>query len=197
MTDVKIGTRVERAGAAILKKEKSMTKPICTVMVGLPATGKSTLIEVMYKPDTWIYSTDMYIDTVAEDNGITYNQAFESNIKAATEFNEQKLNSMIKLSKDIIWDQTNLGVSKRRKIINRMKQAGYRVRCVCIVTPEAGHISDLKDWKYRLQNRPGKTIPNEVISNMMENFVIPTIEEGFDMITFYNMYGAFIGCSFE
>ena len=53
-------------------------------MVGLPATGKSTLIEGMYKPDTWIYSTDMYIESMAEDNGITYNEAFESNIKAAT-----------------------------------------------------------------------------------------------------------------
>lgn len=61
-----------------------MAKPICYVMVGLPATGKSTLIEGMYKPDTWIYSTDMYIESMAEDNGITYNEAFESNIKAAT-----------------------------------------------------------------------------------------------------------------
>jgi predicted kinase len=173
-----------------------MSEPICYVMVGLPATGKSTLIQGMYKLDAWIYSTDMYIDTVAEDNGITYDEAFASNIKSAIEFNEQKLNSMMKLRKDIIWDQTNLGVGKRRKIINRMKQAGYQVRCLCIVPPEAGHFSDLKDWKYRLQGRPGKTIPNEVISNMMENFVMPTIEEGFDMITFYSMHGALLGIEY-
>lgn len=166
--------------------------PTCTVMVGLPATGKSTLIQRMISEDTWIYSTDMYIDTVAEDNGITYNEAFSSNIKAATEFNEQKLNSMIKLRKDVIWDQTNLGVGKRRKIINRMRQAGYEVNCVCIVPPEAGHISDQKDWMYRLQNRPGKNIPNEVIANMMENFVLPTADEGFDRIEFYNMHGALL-----
>lgn len=174
-----------------------MPKPICTVMVGLPAMGKSTLIDGMYKDsETWIYSTDMFIEAVAEDNGITYDEAFASNIKAAGEFNEQKLNSMIKLSKDIIWDQTNLGVGKRRKIINRMKQAGYDVHCVFIVPPEAGHLDDLKVWKYRLQNRPGKTIPNEIISNMMENLVTPTIEEGFDMITFYNMHGALIAIDY-
>lgn len=166
-----------------------MDNPICTVMVGLPALGKSTLIEKMKTSDTWIYSTDMYIDVVAEDNGITYSEAFASNIKAATEFNEQKLKTMIKLGKDIIWDQTNLGLNKRRKIINRMKEAGYQVNCICLLHPEAGHLDDLKAWKYRLNNRPGKVIPNHVLSNMMETFVVPTLGEGFDSITYCNMYG--------
>lgn len=173
-----------------------MSEPICYVMVGLPATGKSTLIKGMYKPDTWIYSTDMYIESMAEDNGITYNEAFESNIKAATEFNETKLNTMMGLQKDIIWDQTNLGVKKRKKIINRMKQAGYQVRCECIMPPEPAHISDQKDWKYRLENRPGKTIPNFVLTNMIETYTLPTIDEGFDMITFYNMHGALLAIDY-
>lgn len=173
-----------------------MSKPICTVMVGLPAMGKSTLIKGMFTPDTWIYSTDMYIEQVAEDNRITYNEAFESNIKAATEFNERKLDTMITLRKDIIWDQTNLGVGKRRKIINRMRQAGYQVRCDCIVPPEAGHFDDLKVWKRRLENRPGKTIPQHVLSNMWESYAEPTIEEGFDMITYYNMHGALIAIDY-
>jgi len=173
-----------------------MNEPVCTVMVGLPAMGKSTLIKDMHEPDTWIYSTDMYIEQIAEDNGITYDEAFESNIKAATEFNERKLKTMIVLGKDVIFDQTNLGVNKRRKIINRMKQAGYQVRCVCIMPPEPGHFDDLKAWKYRLQNRPGKTIPQHVISNMWESYVEPTIDEGFDMITFYNMHGALISVDY-
>lgn len=174
-----------------------MSKPVCIVMVGLPAMGKSTLIEGMYKPDSWIYSTDMYIDQVAEDHGITYNEAFESNIKAATEFNERKLKTMMDLRKDIIWDQTNLGVGKRRKIINRMKQAGYDVSCCCIVPPEAGHFDDLKVWKQRLQNRPGKTIPDHVLSNMWESYVEPSLEEGFDDIIYYSMHGALIGMNFK
>lgn len=172
-----------------------MSEPICTVMVGLPATGKSTFIEGMYKPDTWIYSTDMYIESIAEDNGITYNEAFESNIKAATEFNEQKLKTMTDLGKDIIWDQTNLGARKRRKIINRMKQAGYSVRCTCIVPPETALMK--QRWLERIENRPGKLIPQHVLANMMENYVEPTLEEGFDMISYYNMYGALLGVDYE
>lgn len=169
-----------------------MSEPICTVMVGLPALGKSTIIESMYYPDIWIYSTDMYIEAVAEDNGITYSEAFESNIKAATEFNERKLQTMINLRKDIIWDQTNLGVRKRQKIIRRMKQAGYRVCCICIIPPEAGWLDDQKAWAHRLRSREGKTIPQAVLSNMIESFVEPTIEEGFDMIYWYSMHGALL-----
>ncbi len=161
--------------------------PTCTVMVGLPATGKSTLIQRMISEDTWIYSTDMYIDTVAEDNGITYNEAFSLNIKAATEFNERKLNSIVTLRKDVIWDQTNLGVGKRRKIINRMRNAGYRVECECILLP-AGD-SQWEDWQHRMASRPGKTIPDHVIESMMDSFVRPTVEEGFDAVRCYDMYG--------
>jgi predicted kinase len=166
-----------------------VVKPICTVMVGLPALGKSTFIEKIRDSETWIYSTDMFIDAVAEDNGITYSEAFASNIQAATEFNEQKLETMIKLGKDIVFDQTNLGLKKRRKIINRMKAAGYQVNCICLLHPEAGHLDDLKAWKYRLNNRPGKVIPNHVLANMMETFVVPTLDEGFDKITYYSMHG--------
>ena len=166
-----------------------MTNPICTVMVGLPALGKSTFIQKLKTDDNWIYSTDMYIDAVAEDHGITYSEAFETNIQAATRFNEQKLESMVRLKKDIIFDQTNLGLGKRRKIINRMRQAGYTVNCICLLQPEAGWLDDQKVWQHRLNNRPGKVIPNHVIANMLESFVVPTIEEGFDSIKYYNMYG--------
>ena len=170
-----------------------MSKPICTVMVGLPGLGKSTLIEGMYKPDTFIYSTDSLLEEWAAEEGKTYNEVFSELIGDATGAMNSALDVAIRERLDVVWDQTNLGVGKRRKIINRMKQAGYQVRCDCIVPPEEGHFSDLKDWKYRLQNRPGKTIPNEVLSNMYKSFVMPTIEEGFDMITFYNMHGALLG----
>ena len=163
--------------------------PTVYVLVGLPALGKSTFIQAMKTDENWIYSTDMFIDAVAEDNGITYSEAFASNIQSATAFNEQKLQTMIRLRRDVIWDQTNLGVGKRRKIINRMKQAGYNVNCICLLAPEPGQIDDQKAWAWRLNNRPGKVIPTHVIANMIECFVVPTADEGFDEIRYYNMHG--------
>jgi len=176
-----------------------MSKPVCTVMVGLPAMGKSTLANFdlgvynQIEMPVFVYSTDHYIENIAEMRGLTYDDVFAETIKEATEMCNDGLDSAIADGLDVVWDQTNLGVSKRRKIINRMRQAGYQVCCVCIVPPEEGHFDDLKVWKRRLENRPGKTIPNEVLTNMHRSFIIPTIAEGFDMITFYNMNGALIG----
>ena len=173
-----------------------MTEPICYVMVGMPALGKSYFVEKLsdqiFKDgrEVWIYSTDMYIDAVAEESGMTYNQAFEANIKAATDFNNRRLTDILSLAKtDIIWDQTNLGVGKRKRIINRMKDAGYRVECLCITPPEVGHFDDLKVWKTRLNSREGKVIPPQVLGSMIDSYVKPTMEEGFDDVKYYNMYG--------
>ena len=176
-----------------------MSKPICTVMVGLPGTGKSTLVEkerAIYAGidmPVFVYSTDNLIEEWAAGQGWSYDFAFAKYIDKATSEMNRLLDTAIREGMDIVWDQTNLGVKKRSKIINRMRQAGYQVRCVCVVPPEAGHISDLKDLKHRLANRPGKTIPDDVLTNMYRSFTMPTQDEGFDMITFYNMHGALIG----
>lgn len=179
-----------------------MSQPICTVMVGLPGLGKSTLVDSQRKVyeridmDVFVYSTDNYIEDAAKHFGVTYNEAFEDNIKGATESMNALLDSAIKERQDVIFDQTNLGVGKRRKIINRMKQAGYQVRCECIVPPESDYDGTKENWVERLANRQGKTIPQNVLTNMIDSFIMPTTEEGFDMITFYDMHGALIGIDY-
>jgi predicted kinase len=176
-----------------------MSEPVCTVMVGLPATGKSTLVifqELLYEKinqPLFVYSTDAILERIADQLGKTYDDVFKKHIKSATAEADIDLAYAVEERQDIIWDQTNLGVGKRRKIINRMRQAGYQVRCDCIVPPEAGWLDDQKTWARRLANRPGKTIPQNILTNMIESFTVPSVEEGFDMITFYNMHGALIG----
>lgn len=180
-----------------------MIKPICTVMVGLPAMGKSTLVDsyckignALLNMDVFVYSTDNYIEQQARALSKTYDEVFEDYVGKATTRMNSLLDVAIKDKIDIMWDQTNLGVGKRRKIINRMKQAGYQVRCECIVPPEPGWLDDQKAWANRLANRAGKTIPQNILTNMIESFTIPVIEEGFDMITFYNMHGALLGIDY-
>ena len=179
-----------------------MSKPICTVMVGLPGLGKTTLVDRDRKVysninlDLFVYSTDDYIEQQAKALNKTYNDVFEDYIGKATARMNALLDVAIKDNIDIIWDQTNLSVNKRRKIINRMKQAGYRVGCACVVPPEAGWLDDQKVWARRLANRPGKTIPQNILTNMIESFTVPTIEEGFDVIDIYNMHSILLSIDY-
>jgi len=169
-----------------------MAKPICYVMVGLPGLGKTTHIDGMYKLDAFVYSTDRFIEDAARHFGITYDEAFEHNIKAATDSMNAMLDVAIKERSDIVWDQSNLSVSTRSLIINRMKQAGYQIRCACIVPPTSDYTGDKQDWVARLDSRSGKMISQSVLAEMIDSFELPTASEGFDMITFYDMYGGLL-----
>lgn len=161
-------------------------KPTATVLVGLPASGKSTRVIEM-NPHAFIYSTDRYIENVASSTLRNYDEVFNDVIKQATENMNILLQSAIHDGKDIIFDQTNLSIKKRSKIINRMKQVGYSVECECFLPPET--VEDIAEWNRRLHSRPGKTIDEGIIANMVKTYTIPTIEEGFDSLVYWNIYG--------
>ena len=170
-----------------------MSKPVCIVMVGLPATGKSTLVNRVIRDmgdKVFVYSTDDLLEAAAKELGSTYDEVFETLIKSVTEAANSSLDVAVRNKHNVIWDQTNLGAKKRTKIINRMRQAGYRIECECILLP-AGD-SQFEDWQWRMQSRPGKTIPDSVIESMMDSFVKPTVDEGFDEVREFDMYGNLI-----
>jgi hypothetical protein len=168
-------------------------------MVGLPAMGKSTRVAALatMNPDVFVYSTDNYIERCAKQNDWTYDQAFAEFIEPATKYMNEMLDIAMRSKQDIVWDQTNLGAKKRAKIINRMRQAGYDVECECIVPLESDYDGTKEDWAQRLANRPGKTIPDNILYSMMDSFVMPSVEEGFERVVFFNMYGALVGIEYN
>lgn len=174
-----------------------MKKPTCTVMVGLPGLGKSTYLKFLDDPEfgdtVFVYSTDKYIEEQAAALGKTYNEVFSDYVGKAHTRMDALLEIAIKERVDVYWDQTNITVGKRKKIINRMRQAGYNVKCVCFCPPETKN--DVMDWAERLKSRPGKTIPAHVMQSMWKNFQKPIADEGFDSIVYYDMNGAKIDVS--
>lgn len=167
----------------------------CTVLVGLPAAGKSTWTRFLDNPEfgdtVFVYSTDAYIEEQARAFGKTYDEIFSDYIKKAQIRMAALLDIAIKEGIDVIWDQTNLGAKKRAKIVNKMKSAGYKVNCVCFNPPET--VEDIAEWNRRLHSREGKTIPSHVIENMVKTYQEPSVDEGFDIVKFYDIYGNLVG----
>ena len=77
--------------------------------------------------------------------------------------------------RDVIWDQTNVTAKTRGKKLNRVP-AHYEKVAVYFVTPADAEL------KQRLANRPGKTIPANIVMGMVSQLEMPTAEEGFDRI---------------
>jgi predicted kinase len=176
-----------------------MQMPTAIVLCGLPALGKSTRATQIAEMNlgAFVYSTDRYVENVAAHRGLTYSEVFADVIDQATKSMNGWLDMALRDRADIVWDQTNLTVKKREKILRRLKNAGYRVECECFVPPEPGHLDDLKAWKSRLNSRPGKIIPQHVLNSMYASYVLPTAQEGFDSVIYWNMHGAAIDADYN
>lgn len=165
--------------------------PKCEMFIGLPASGKSTLVNSIKTDSCWVYSTDAYIERIAKAQSKTYDEVFKDLISTATSEAEKYLTVALAMKTNIIWDQTNLSDKKRRKVITKLQSYGYTIHAHCIVPPET--VEDITKWNHRLHSRKGKSIPDFVIANMVKSYVRPTLEEGFASISFYNIYGELDG----
>jgi len=150
--------------------------PTVYFLIGVPASGKSTWVEnFILGNDSIVLSTDNYIEDVAKSRGLTYNDVFTAAIKDAEKSLNEALEWGIKFEKNLVWDQTNLNEKNRRKKLSKIP-AHYRKVAVCFPTP------DPDEHARRLNNRPGKTIPEFVLKNMISSLAFPDSSEGFDEI---------------
>lgn len=153
--------------------------PKCTILVGVPASGKSTWIqEQNLFGDEWIISTDNIIEEITAGYGMSYNQGFSELIK----FAEKVMWSDIKMAADaedmIYIDRTNMSAKSRKKFIDFLKPYGYVFEAVDFETPEKD------EWERRLNSRLGKIIPKDVLESMVDTYEMPLKSEGFKKIIF-------------
>ena len=144
------------------------------MLIGVPGAGKSTWIKNC-GIDAVILSTDDKIEAAAVAEGKTYNDMFKSVIGAAEKQMHADAAAAFAAGRDVIWDQTNVTAKTRGKKLNRVP-AHYEKVAVYFVTP------DNAELQRRLANRPGKTIPANIVMGMVSQLEMPTVEEGFDRI---------------
>jgi predicted kinase len=159
-------------------------KPTVTFLIGLPASGKSTFYE-KFNCGEHRFSTDDEIEAIAKEQGKTYSDVFQAAFKDAEIRAHAKLATATEARRDIVWDQTNLGVGKRESNLRKFSHEYYKVG-ICFLPPR--WIADFDELKRRLNNRPGKTIPWSVILDMISRYQMPTITEGFDELQFIDPF---------
>lgn len=147
--------------------------PEIVIMIGLPGSGKSTLIKRKY-PNHVIVSSDDIIEDFAAKDGKTYDEVFSKYIGAATGIMKNNFDAAIKSNMDIVWDQTNLSEKKRRGILSKVPNHYKKVAVVF-------NIPDKLRYE-RMGFRKGKSIPPDVIKSMEKSFQYPNKGEGFDEI---------------
>ena len=157
-----------------------MTK-ICYILVGMPASGKSTWMRNQeWIDDTYVASTDDIIENIAAQYGLTYNEAFKDVVGFAEKVMWRELEMSAKNGDLIYVDRTNRSAKSRKKYIDFLKPYGYTFKAIVFPTP------DETEWRRRLDSRPGKTIPKNALKSMRYSYEMPLPGEGFDEIVYEN-----------
>jgi hypothetical protein len=153
--------------------------PKAYILIGVPGSGKSTWVNNQeWKNDCAYISTDQYVENYALREGKTYTEVFQEYMPTAVDLMAAAVVEARTKNQDVIWEQTSTSVESRKKKF-RMLPNYYHI-AVMFKTPA---ISELQQ---RLANRPRKTIPWEVVLNMIDQFEIPTEKEGFKEIWHVN-----------
>ena len=144
----------------------------CYQLVGIPGSGKSTWIKNQeWASDCVVVSTDEFVEDYAKECGTTYNEVFDDYMPTAVKLMAEKVERAREAGLDIIWDQTSVSEKSRRRKFNMLRD--YEHIAVVFRTPDEAELTR------RLNSRPGKSIPEFVIRSMIDNFDMPSEDEGF------------------
>jgi predicted kinase len=148
--------------------------PKLYVTVGVPGSGKSTWIaNQKWNPGTVFVSTDQHVEDHARKLGKTYSEVFADYMSTAVRLMSQQVIAAREAGVDIVWDQTSTTEGARARKFNMLRGYNYEAIAVVFPTPEPAEL------QRRLASRPGKEIPDHVMRQMINNFSMPDLDEGF------------------
>lgn len=143
------------------------------LMVGVPGSGKSTLIGSAF-PDATVICPDSQIGYTRE-RPWTPQAAKEAWDKARYALDE----ALKRKDGTIVFDATLVSPKKRKHYIQLARQYGIRIAAIyCFNTEIARERNEIRDEFRR--------VPTETFDRMVGSLVSPTKEEGFDFIVEYD-----------
>lgn len=147
-----------------------MNKPILWILVGLSASGKSTIATQIANenPNTVIVSSD----AIREE--LTGNYEDQEHNEEVFKIFHNRIRKNLENKKNVIADATNLTMKSRRAIL--MKVNGLEVHKVCVIIPKP--FEQCKEDNLHREH----PVPDFVLDKQIRKFQIPFYEEGWDLI---------------
>ena len=142
------------------------------MLIGLPASGKTTLIEAGFAKDATVVSPDDHIGY--EDGGWTTHKAIIAWNKADEMFDE-----LLQDDEDttVVFDAMFLSPKTRYKYIRKAKDAGIPVSAIFLDTPYSVCLArNLSRPEYR-------QVPGDLMTKFARLLEEPSKEEGFDFVS--------------
>lgn len=155
--------------------------PLAIFLIGLPASGKTTLTNSELK-DYEVFSTDKLI--TEKYPHLNYNDAFAT-VQSKDEFNQlemiyfQNIKNACKLRNSFIVDRTHLTKKARRKVLSIVPDRYYKKVAYVFMTSE----TKLNEFALKRKKETGKFINEEIINSMKKNFNYPGLDE-FDEVKY-------------
>ena len=139
------------------------------VMVGIPGSGKSHIgNQIAELFDCEVVSSDaMREKWYGDADDQKHNSSLWPRLFALT---KEKLSA----KKDIVFDATNVSIKDRKKFIQMKNELGVKLIAIVVNT-------SIDVAKKRNLSRE-RIVPDEVIERMSRKLVIPTQDEGFDIV---------------
>jgi predicted kinase len=159
----------------IKSKILSLPQPRLVIMVGLPLSGKDSLLKALDMEGFEIVSRD---DILTNSESENYSESYwKQDSKAIDKIFFSRLNELNQAAKDVIVNATHLKISRRRKVLLRFSEH----KKICIVMP----FVDIAAYKFRNEERfkaSAKRIPEKVFLEMLGMYEAVSADEGFDLI---------------
>lgn len=159
-------------------KENVKNNPVAFIMVGIPASGKSTLIEKIKNDfnisDNNILSIDMLAEKYAEEHNLTYKSVIITNFKQFKKEMQDKANYIKENKEDFIWDQVNSNKNIREAKVSMYKNSFHTIGIVMNPTTE-----EILTRMIERKINSNKDLSSAMIAEIARSFSMPEISEGF------------------
>lgn len=149
------------------------------MLVGLPGSGKSTLVAEKYAadPEAVVITSDSFLDQVATDKGISYAQAYADYLGEANAACFTLAREAFAQGKKVIWDQTNLSIDDRARKLALVPDDYFKAAFAFELSKQ-----ELADRFIGRFKENGKAVAPDAMDHLAKTYERPGRFEGFDFI---------------